>query len=149
MIAVFMPNCAARIAATYPPGPEPITIRSYIMSVDHFGVALAPEACCLCFGFCFYFSWGLLVAELLAYGLVPVRDVVLSKVSPGFEEVLVVVPGEVFEVYLPFFVRAHCCRDREVNQIVVAVLMKAGRAAVLFSFSYFFFGGDQVIQYHQ
>src|SRR5206468_2223098 len=27
-IAVFIPSCAARIAATYPPGPAPITIRS-------------------------------------------------------------------------------------------------------------------------
>src|SRR5689334_5982121 len=30
--AVFMPNCAARIAATYPPGPAPITTRSKVDS---------------------------------------------------------------------------------------------------------------------
>ena len=29
IIAVFMPNCAQRIAATYPPGPEPIMATSY------------------------------------------------------------------------------------------------------------------------
>ena len=27
--AVFLPNCAARMAATYPPGPLPITMTSY------------------------------------------------------------------------------------------------------------------------
>ena len=27
--AVFIPTCAARIAATYPPGPDPITTQSY------------------------------------------------------------------------------------------------------------------------
>jgi len=27
--AVFIPSCAARIAATYPPGPEPMTMQSY------------------------------------------------------------------------------------------------------------------------
>jgi hypothetical protein len=27
--AVFIPSWAARIAATYPPGPEPITMQSY------------------------------------------------------------------------------------------------------------------------
>src|SRR6266496_1836844 len=29
MTAVFMPSWAARIAATYPPGPEPMTTQSY------------------------------------------------------------------------------------------------------------------------
>jgi hypothetical protein len=29
IIAVFIPNCAQRMAATYPPGPEPITATSY------------------------------------------------------------------------------------------------------------------------
>src|SRR5580698_6668261 len=28
--ATFRPHCAARIAATYPPGPLPITTRSYL-----------------------------------------------------------------------------------------------------------------------
>ncbi|GAA4811604.1 hypothetical protein GCM10023330_18620 [Litoribaculum gwangyangense] len=28
-MAVFMPNWAQRMAATYPPGPEPITATSY------------------------------------------------------------------------------------------------------------------------
>ena len=31
IIAVFNPNCAQRIAATYPPGPEPITVTSYLV----------------------------------------------------------------------------------------------------------------------
>src|SRR5688572_19678216 len=30
-IAVLNPNCAHRIAATYPPGPEPITVTLYCM----------------------------------------------------------------------------------------------------------------------
>ena len=30
--AVLIPSCAARIAATYPPGPEPITTQSYLRS---------------------------------------------------------------------------------------------------------------------
>ena len=29
IIAVFSPNCAQRIAATYPPGPDPMTATSY------------------------------------------------------------------------------------------------------------------------
>jgi len=28
--AVFNPNCAQRIAATYPPGPEPITVKKLL-----------------------------------------------------------------------------------------------------------------------
>ena len=32
MMAVFKPNWEARIAATYPPGPLPITIKSKFMS---------------------------------------------------------------------------------------------------------------------
>jgi hypothetical protein len=31
IMAVFIPNCAQRIAATYPPGPEPITATSYLL----------------------------------------------------------------------------------------------------------------------
>jgi hypothetical protein len=33
MIAVLNPNCAARMAATYPPGPLPITTTSYAMMI--------------------------------------------------------------------------------------------------------------------
>src|SRR4028119_415304 len=32
MTAVFMPTWAARIAATYPPGPDPMTMQSYALS---------------------------------------------------------------------------------------------------------------------
>src|SRR5919198_3544831 len=31
--AVFIPSWAARIAATYPPGPEPITMQSYCSGI--------------------------------------------------------------------------------------------------------------------
>ena len=31
IIATYLPNCAALIAATYPPGPDPITITSYFL----------------------------------------------------------------------------------------------------------------------
>jgi hypothetical protein len=36
MIAVLNPNCAARMAATYPPGPLPITTTSYAMMILNF-----------------------------------------------------------------------------------------------------------------
>src|SRR5262245_22122142 len=39
--AVFIPTCAARIAPTYPPGPEPITLQSYLLS----GMAMEPTRC--------------------------------------------------------------------------------------------------------
>ena len=32
-IVTLMPNCDARIAATYPPGPPPMTVKSYISSI--------------------------------------------------------------------------------------------------------------------
>ena len=34
--AVFIPNCAHLIAATYPPGPAPITVTSYFITVKKF-----------------------------------------------------------------------------------------------------------------
>src|SRR5215467_1452866 len=36
MIAVLKPNCDARIAATYPPGPLPRTTTSYAISIYDF-----------------------------------------------------------------------------------------------------------------
>src|SRR5258706_3453098 len=38
--AVFSPSCAARMAHTYPPGPVPMTMRSY-------ATAIAPSPICL------------------------------------------------------------------------------------------------------
>ena len=35
MQAVFMPSCAARMAATYPPGPPPMTTKSYALAMPH------------------------------------------------------------------------------------------------------------------
>src|SRR5688572_30023251 len=35
MHATFMPSCAARIAATYPPGPAPTTTRSKRSAMSH------------------------------------------------------------------------------------------------------------------
>ena len=45
MMAVFNPNCAQRIAATYPPGPEPIITTSYIMSILDYKITTSNLKC--------------------------------------------------------------------------------------------------------
>src|SRR3954453_16521279 len=42
MTAVFIPSWAARIAATYPPGPEPITMQSYCSGIRPVTLAVRP-----------------------------------------------------------------------------------------------------------
>ena len=34
IIAAFKPNCEALTAAIYPPGPDPITIKSYFIFIE-------------------------------------------------------------------------------------------------------------------
>jgi hypothetical protein len=43
-MAVFMPNCEARIAVTYPPGPLPSTTTSYCAIIYKFLVIINFDA---------------------------------------------------------------------------------------------------------
>src|SRR5438445_10984989 len=44
MQATFMPSCAARMAATYPPGPAPITTRSNCVSLGFSLIGSSSDA---------------------------------------------------------------------------------------------------------
>jgi hypothetical protein len=49
MMVVLNPNCAARMAATYPPGPEPITATSvviFFMNKHKENRAFSGDDCC-------------------------------------------------------------------------------------------------------
>src|SRR5690554_4190592 len=66
IIAVFKPNCAQRIAATYPPGPEPIMVTSYLLMILIFNI-ITNYILCFCWRSSKIDWWQLLLAIIYTF----------------------------------------------------------------------------------